>query len=241
MADARHLEALLDRAHALGADRAARLAAAAVVVDERVRLKCRVPLCSSYGRNLMCPPHVPAPDETRAALARCAGALLVQRDIPVTQARVDAALSGRTYAESRAPGGRAGREAAAHAPAPAAADDRASAAANGDASSAAPDPAIDCEDDIVAAQNAFARLMTALETEAFKLGYRFAAAFAGGDCALCPACVAVDDGVCRHPFEARPSMEAVGIDVVATARAAGLDVELPAAERACWTGLLLVD
>ncbi len=218
MADAGHVKHLIDRAHALGADRAAPLCADAVVVDERVRLKCRVPRCSSYGRNLMCPPYVPSPDETRAALARYGAALLVQQDIGVTQAEVDAALDGRSYAESRA-------------------------VAAGGASSAVPSaPAPpDCEHDIAAAQNAFAKLMTSLEAEAFKLGYRFAAAFAGGDCVLCPVCEGVDDGVCRHPFAARPSMEAVGIDVVATARAAGLEVELPAVDRPSWTGMLLID
>lgn len=209
MADAWHVKHLIDRAHQLGAGRAAPLPAAAVVVDERVRLKCRVPLCSSYGRNLMCPPHVPGPDETRVALARYTDVLLVQQDIPVTQAEVDAALDGRGYAESRA-----GEPSAAQA---------------------------GCENDIVVAQNAFAKLMTSLEAEAFKLGYRFAAAFAGGDCVLCQVCEGVEDGVCRHPFEARPSMEAVGIDVVATARAAGLDVELPAVDRPSWTGMLLID
>ena len=207
MAEAWHVKHLVDRAHALGADRAAPLPAASVVVDERVRLKCRVPRCSSYGRNLMCPPHVPGPDETRAALARYSDVLLVQQDIPVTQAQVDDALEGRTYAESRAQ----------------------------DADAAG------CENEIVASQNAFARLMSALESEAFKLGYRFAAAFAGGECVLCEVCAGVDDGVCRHPFEARPSAEAVGVDVIATARAAGLDIEMPAVDRASWTGMLLID
>jgi predicted metal-binding protein len=215
LADAWHVKHLIDRAHALGADRAAPLPAAAVVVDERVRLKCRVPLCSSYGRNLMCPPHVPGPDETRAALARYDDVLLVQRHIPVTQADVDAALGGRSYAEARVPGG---------------ADP---ATTPGDAGA--------CDEAVVAAQQAFAKLMSELEREAFKLGYRFAAAFAGGDCVLCQVCEGVEDGVCRHPFEARPSMEAVGVDVVATARAAGLEVELPAAERPTWTGMLLID
>ena len=36
-------------------------------------------------------------------------------------------------------------------------------------------------------------------------------------------------------------MEAVGIDVVATAAAAGLTVELPAEDHPAWTGLLLID
>ena len=207
MADAWHLKHLIDKAHELGADRAAPLPATSVVVDERVRLKCRVPRCSSYGRNLMCPPHVPGPEETRAALARYADVLIVQRDIAVTQAQVDAALDGKTYAESRALG----------------AED------------------VGCDNEITAAQNAFAKLMSALEREAFRLGYRFAAAYAGGDCVLCEVCEGIEDGVCRHPFEARPSAEAVGVDVIATARAAGLDIEMPAVDRASWTGMLLID
>ena len=218
-----HVKHLIDRARELGADRAAPLPASSVVVDERVRLKCRVPRCSSYGRNLMCPPHVPGPDETRAALARYGDVLLVQQDIPVTQAEVDAALDGKSYAESRA------------LPAEGGAD------GDGKKSTGEGAAAADCENDVVAAQNAFAKLMTALETEAFKLGYRFAAAFAGGDCVLCEVCEGVDDGVCRHPFEARPSAEAVGVDVIATARAAGLDIEMPAVDRASWTGMLLID
>ena len=213
MAEAWHVKHLIDRAHALGADRAAPLPAGSVVVDERVRLKCRVPRCSSYGRNLMCPPHVPGPDETRGALARYDDVLLVQQDIGVTQAQMDLALDGMTYAESRA----------------------------SDALGVHGTRAADCENEIVASQNAFAGLMSALEAEAFKLGYRFAAAFAGGECVLCEVCAGVDDGVCRHPFEARPSAEAVGIDVVATARAAGLDIEMPAVDRPSWTGMLLID
>ena len=91
-------------------------------------------------------------------------------------------------------------------------------------------------------QNRFARLMTDLERAAFKMGYRYAAAFSGGECVLCEECVGQASGEpCRHPFEARPSMEAVGIDVVATAVAAGLSVELPAEDHPAWTGLLLID
>ena len=48
MADAMHLQRLISEAEDLGADRAAPLPAVAVVVDDRVNLKCRVPLCR-YG------------------------------------------------------------------------------------------------------------------------------------------------------------------------------------------------
>ena len=188
---------MVSRARELGAGAAAPLPARAVVVDERVALKCRVPLCGHYGVNLMCPPHTATPAETRAALARYSDTLVVQQDIPLTQQAVDEALAG--------PGDASG-------------DER-----------------------LRESQNGFTRLMTELEADAYKMGYRFAAAFAGGDCVLCDVCAGVTGEPCRHPYEARPSMEAVGIDVVATAAAAGLAVEVPAARHPRWTGLLLID
>lgn len=203
MAERDVIRRLAQRALALGATRAAPLPAAAVVVDERVTFKCRVPLCSCWGRNLMCPPNVPTPAEMRRVLARYADALLVQADMPLDGGEVEARLGGRAYAEV--------------------CDDR------------------ETLPEVRAAQRAFAALMTALEREAFALGCRWAAALAGGECVLCDECVGQGSGLpCRHPFAARPSMEAVGIDVVATAAAAGLTVAFPAA-RPCWTGLLLVD
>ena len=219
MADALHIQQMVARARALGAGSAAPLPARAVVVDERVNLKCRVPLCASYGVNLMCPPNTPTAAETRTALARYSDTLVVQLDIPLTQAAVDEVLEGMGYAESQAPAAMAaptGAAAAGH--------------NGGSAQTAA------YEARLRDSQNEFARLMTALEAEAFKMGYRFAAAFAGGDCVLCDVCAGVNGQPCNHPFEARPSMEAVGIDVVATAAAAGLAVEHPR-----WTGLLLID
>jgi len=228
LADALHIQHIVARARALGAGSAAPLPARAVVVDERVNLKCRVPLCASYGHNLMCPPNTPTAAETRAALARYSDALVVQLDIPLTQAAVDEVLEGMGYAEARAPGAAAGTEGATN--------------AGGNGGGAGVTAATGAyEARLRDSKNEFARLMTALEGEAFKMGYRFAAAFAGGDCVLCEVCAGADGQPCQHPFEARPSMEAVGIDVVATAEAAGLVVELPAAEHPRWTGLLLID
>lgn len=54
-----------------------------VVVDERVRLKCLIPRCESYGRHLMCPPNLPTVAEFRAALARNSRAILVQVSAPL--------------------------------------------------------------------------------------------------------------------------------------------------------------
>ncbi len=62
-----------------------------------------------------------------------------------------------------------------------------------------------------------------LETAAFLAGYYKAIAFGAGPCRLCRVCN--KGGTCRHAEEARPSMEACGIDVFATARKNGYKIE----------------
>lgn len=56
-----------------------------------------------------------------------------------------------------------------------------------------------------------------IETQAFADGYRFAVGFGAGGCrdTLCDGglCAMLDSGRCRQILRARPSMEAVGIDV----------------------------
>ncbi len=60
-------------------------------------------------------------------------------------------------------------------------------------------------------------IVSGIEALAFNDGYYFAAGFAAGGCktTLCKGriCQFLDSGRCRFPLEARPSMEAVGIDV----------------------------
>ena len=85
-------------------------------------------------------------------------------------------------------------------------------------------------------------IVEAVESAAFKKGMRFATGLVGGSCVLCERCV--DDKssqVCRHPFRARPPMEAVGIDVVKTAQNAGLPIHLSSSKNVVWTGLILLD
>ncbi len=85
----------------------------------------------------------------------------------------------------------------------------------------------------------FHRRMLALERSAFLGGSPRALAFVAGPCRLCPDC---EPDACRRPAEARPSMEASGIDVYATAAAAGWRLE-PVPDRespATYVGLLLV-
>ena len=70
-----------------------------------------------------------------------------------------------------------------------------------------------------------------LELRAFLAGYYKAFAFLCGPCRLCKTCVVTrrkqgKAAECKHPDQARPAMEAAGIDVFATARAAGLPIKV---------------
>jgi predicted metal-binding protein len=62
-----------------------------------------------------------------------------------------------------------------------------------------------------------------LEKEAFFAGYYKALAMGAGPCRLCARCNI--KGACRHAYQARPSMEACGIDVYQTVRLNGFQVE----------------
>jgi len=67
-----------------------------------------------------------------------------------------------------------------------------------------------------------------IEAKAFNDGYYLAVGFAAGTCkvALCNGlpCQFLDSGRCRQPIKARPSMEAVGIDVFDLATKVGWDI-----------------
>ena len=66
-------------------------------------------------------------------------------------------------------------------------------------------------------------LVVALEREAFLAGHYKAFALGAGPCMRCEEC---DLENCRHAGEARPAMEACGIDVFATARGNGFPIEV---------------
>ena len=81
-----------------------------------------------------------------------------------------------------------------------------------------------------------------VEQAAFKSGYAYAAGFGAGRCFLCgDECPGILDGRCRHPFRARPAMEAMGIDIRVTAKNAGLSVELSSQAPIKFSGLILID
>ncbi len=83
-------------------------------------------------------------------------------------------------------------------------------------------------------------LVVALERELFLAGFYKAFGLGAGPCTLCPECAFES---CRHAGQARPAMEACGIDVFATARVHGFPIEV-VTDRQCeqnYYGLVLVD
>jgi len=86
------------------------------------------------------------------------------------------------------------------------------------------------------------RIAVSLEKKAFLSGMYKALALGAGACHLCKIC-AFKKG-CRHPNLARPSMEACGIDVFATARRNGFNkiaVCSNSAQKPHFFGLVLLD
>ena len=69
----------------------------------------------------------------------------------------------------------------------------------------------------------FHNMLLELEKKAFLAGYHKALVFGAGHCPVCKHCP--EDAKCLHPDLARPSMESSGIDVYATARNAGIDLQ----------------
>lgn len=182
------LRKVIDTLKKKGASEVRVIKAADVIVDERVRLKCQVPICDSYGKNLMCPPYLPSVADFRDALARYDRALLVQLSVPLHRK-----AKGRTRAVF--------------------------------------DPA-----------RVLHELINLGERLCFEAGYRFATGLIGGCCRLCETCIVLEpEGHCRHPFRARPSMEAMGIDVIGTLENAGLPLlRFPVQDKVTWTGLILL-
>lgn len=200
-----------------GAYRARAFSARLVVVDERVRLKCQIPLCPHYGRTLTCPPNVPTVEEFSRALRRYRKALLLQTRSP---------LSGEmeTYEKEevlkffKAPGEITG-------------------AKGGEKTEAAKD-----FDNVKLSAVRLHKLVNEVEGKAMSLGFPYALGLIGGECMLCPQCAGAGSAQgCRRPFEARPSMEGVGIDVIQTCVKAGLPFDIPPKKEIIWSGLVLID
>jgi len=67
--------------------------------------------------------------------------------------------------------------------------------------------------------------MLDLEKEVFLAGYYKAFVFPQAPCRLCKQCRGSKQD-CRHPYSARPTLEAFGVDVYATARKMGYSIQV---------------
>ncbi len=82
-------------------------------------------------------------------------------------------------------------------------------------------------------------VVAAVEREAANKGYYLSLGLLVGNCNLCSTCDL--KWPCKHPWEARPSMEAMGIDVNQTAKNAGLELKWGTKENMTLNGLILIN
>lgn len=170
------LEYLRQKALEFGASMAEIIPVSWVQIDERVRLKCAIPLCPYYNKSIHCPPHTPSIELMRKAVSRYSHAILFALDvIPV------ACFADRTKKQQAAKWSKKGLE-----------------------------------------------IVGRLETLALGKGYYLAMGYGQASCkkALCrqETCLVLEGGKCPYPLKARPSMEAVGMDVYGLVTRAGWDI-----------------
>jgi predicted metal-binding protein len=199
-----------------GAYRVKTFSARLVAVDERVRAKCQLHLCPHFDHCLTCPPNVLTVEEFSRVLSRYETALLAQTQSPIS-GDADEYDRDEVLKYILAPG-----------KIPKKGDEHQELYKN--------------LDNIKIAAIKLHKLVNEVEAMAMSLGFPYALGLIGGECMLCPECVGVGSNQgCRRPFQARPSMEGVGIDVLKTSIDAGLPFEMPPKKEIIWSGLVLVD
>ena len=80
----------------------------------------------------------------------------------------------------------------------------------------------------------------ALEKAAMNKGYPLAVGLISGHCQLCEKCT-LDKATCLYPTKARYSEDAVGVNVKATAKNAGIKVKFPFDDNPSSFALVLID
>ena len=87
------------------------------------------------------------------------------------------------------------------------------------------------------------KIAVTAEREIFLSGYYKAFGLGSGPCHCCGDKDCAFEKGCRHPYEARPSMESCGIDVYATVRGNGFEIEVVRDEKDVqrYFGLILVE
>lgn len=90
---------------------------------------------------------------------------------------------------------------------------------------------------------AMLKILLEIERTAFNLGYLFATLFFAGHCLICEKCN-IENEECQHPMSSRFSAEAMGINILKTAKNAGIDIEFPISdnlEKVKTFAVLLID
>ena len=200
-----------------GAYRAKTFSARGVAVDERVRMKCQIPLCPHYGSTLTCPPNIPTVEEFKKALVHYKKALLIQTRSPLS-GDIDVYDKDEVKKFFTSP-------------------TKVSTTKGGDKTEEGKDFT-----NVRASAVKLHKIVNEVEGNAMALGFPYALGLIGGECMLCYECVGVPSGQpCHRPYEARPSMEGIGIDVIKTSVKAGLPFDMPPKTEIIWTGMVLID
>jgi predicted metal-binding protein len=200
-----------------GADKAVLIKASDVVIDGRVSMKCLVPICSFYGRNLLCPPNLIPVEKFSIIASLYSTAILIR--IPSSSGSVPPEVASAVNLDD-----------AWEMINPTATINRSKST-----------PTIDYFNELKASQEKLYKIINLIESASLKAGYRFPIGFGAGGCLLCEKCVGPNSSEpCHHPFKARPSMEAMGIDVVGTAENAGIKIDFSNTQSSNWFGLIFI-
>ena len=65
----------------LGATDAKSIKASEIVIDERVRLRCMLPMCYCWGHSIYCPPHGPAVETCKSLVAKFQLGVLMKMEV----------------------------------------------------------------------------------------------------------------------------------------------------------------
>ena len=170
--------ALEELALEAGAKAAKCFSARFVAFDERVRMKCQVPLCPHYGHCLTCPPNVPSMEEFKAVVEKFDSALLIQTSSPIL-GDMDQADREEVIEFMTNPG------------------------KQGKVDSESSEAFKDLNASKMAAVKLH-KVVNEVEGKALGLGFHYATGLIGGPCEICIECVGQGSGEgCRRPYEAQ--------------------------------------
>ena len=91
---------------------------------------------------------------------------------------------------------------------------------------------------VIKSKDDFHKMILKIEDYMKKTGMEDVWGLIGGNCGLCETCAIQKDKPCRHPDNARMSLEAIGIDVVGLLDKLGLDSKFHR-DKITWTGCIL--